>query len=174
MTVEQRKPVDLTERLARSRLKARREALQKGLTFPTKPSYDAPRLPTRLTERTDAEVMRALADFTRYQDFLATQLWEAEVNEHDLERHLEIAKARHLAKNWSGTSTDRVAIAKAEATLDEDVVAYEDELAVLRAKRKLYSILVENMQRDAAVISREISRRIGREPAERRSDRFSP
>ena len=118
--------------------------------------------------------MNLLVQFTRYQDHLAGQLVEVEIDEHSAESMLEVYKARHLAKGWGGSATDRVAIQKAQAVMDPEVRKFDDTLAQYKARRKLLGILVDSLQRDASVVSREISRRIGREGHERRVDRFTP
>jgi hypothetical protein len=117
--------------------------------------------------------MDLLTRLTRYQDYISGQLAEAEINEGSASTLLEVAKARHITSGWTGASDDRVAIVKAEALLDGEVRQADDALTQLKAKRKLYNVMVEALARDAAVVSREISRRIGRAPHEARSDRYS-
>lgn len=117
--------------------------------------------------------MRFLAKFTRFQDHLAGELVCAEIDESAATNFLEIARARHMAGNWTGPSSDRVAISKANATLDEDVQEAEQAVEAAKAKRKMYGVLVESLARDAAVVSRELSRRIGGQPIERRLSRHS-
>ena len=136
--------------------------------------YDLPRLPLNITDLDDPTLMNLLVQFTRYQDHLAGQLVEVEIDEHSAESMLEVSKARHLAKGWGGSATDRVAIQKAQAVMDPEVRKFDDTLAQYKARRKLLGILVDSLQRDASVVSREISRRIGREGHERRVDRFTP
>jgi hypothetical protein len=118
--------------------------------------------------------MNLLTKFTAYQSHLSGQLAEAEIDEHAAESMLEVEKARHLAKGWTGESTSRVAVQKANATMDPKIRQLSDELDVIKARRKLLGIMVDTQSRGASVVSREISRRIGREGHERRVDRFNP
>ena len=103
--------------------------------------------------------MELLVKMTRYQDHLAGQLIEAEIDESSASTLLELAKAKHLAGQWTGASSDRVAVQKAQALMDREVQEANGAYEQARAKRKLYSVLVESTARDAAVVSRELTRR---------------
>lgn len=165
--------VDLGKQIAQQRIKAKAALAKKGLELPRKPVFALPKLPTNLTDLDDHQVMRYLAKFTRFQDYLSGELALAEIDEGAAINFLEIARAKHMAGNWTGPSSDRVAISKANATLDEGVQAAEQKVEEVKAKRKMYGVLVETLARDAAVISRELSRRIGKDPVERRLHRHS-
>lgn len=117
--------------------------------------------------------MSLLVQFSRYEDHLSGQLAVAEVDESEAGHLLEVAKAAVLVRGWTGSSEDRVAIARAQAVLDPSVRAHEDAIRTVKAKRKLLAVLMESQGRDAAVVSRELTRRIGREPHQRRADRHS-
>lgn len=114
-----------------------------------------------------------MVKLTRYQDHISGLLVLAEINEGEAATLLEITKARHIVSGWTGDSSDRVAIVKAEGTIDPDVIEIDTRLQQLKAKRKVYAVMVEALQRDAGVASRELSRRIGRAPNEARSDKYS-
>ena len=100
-----------------------------------------------------------LVAMTRYQDHLAGQLVEAEIDESSASTLLELAKAKHLAGQWTGASGDRVAVQKAQALLDKEVQECISAYERARATRKLFGVLVESTARDAAVVSRELTRR---------------
>lgn len=127
-----------------------------------------------LTDLIDDQVIELLTKFTRYQDYVSGQLVEAEINESSAVNLLDVAKAQHMVGAWTGASTDRVTLSKAEALLDQRVKECSELLSQLKARRKLLGVMVEALARDAAVVSREISRRIGREGIERRVDHFKP
>jgi hypothetical protein len=162
-------------RTVRSTNSGQEGAGEKNLYLPKRPAgYDLPRLPTNLTDMDDASVMELLVKFTRYQDYMAGQLAQAEIDEHAAEHMLEVAKAKHLVEGWAGPSADRVAVSKAKALLDKDVEKCEEAFAVKKARRKLLNVMVETCARDAAVVSREITRQTGNAPVNRRVDRFTP
>ena len=164
--------VNATQMISNRRLKAKAALEKKGFDLPDRPRYDIPKLPLRLTEETDDNLMRLLVKFTRYQDHISGELAMVEIDEQAAETKLELAKNQYLADHWTGPSNDRVTVQKAEATLDTEVVKLTDAYAVLKAKRKLFVIMVDSMSRNAAVVSREITRRVGRADHERRSDRW--
>lgn len=152
----------------------KRQLLDRDFQLPLRPTYELPKLPLNLTDKIDDELMRIFIKLTRYQDHIAGELVSAEIDEHDYESQLEIAKARVVVANWTGASESRVAVAKAEAILDPGVRKIDDLLIEAKARRKILGVLADSVQRDAGVVSREISRRIGREGNDRRIDRYNP
>jgi len=165
---------DVTTELAKRRLHAKAQLKKSELAFPKRPSYDTPVLPERLTQLGDETIMRLLVRFTRYQDYATGLLVEAEIDERAAENLLDLVRAKRQIAAWGGSSTDRVTIAKAEAVVDPEVQSYTDALEMIRARRKLYGVIVEAMSRGAATVSREVTRRCARENVERRTDRMSP
>lgn len=113
-----------------------------------------------------------MVELTRWADFLGGRLALAEVHERGASYIVEVAEATAFVGSWRGLKDDRVTAAKAERTLDPDVAEARDALQVAYAKRKLYAAMFEAAQRDAAVVSRELTRRTEMEPATRRSDRW--
>lgn len=166
--------VDLTARISARREAAKAELEKKDLVLPGRPKYALPKLPLRLSDLDDHEMMQLMVRFTRYQDHLSGQLVEAEIDERSASGMLEYAKAKHLAKNWTGTSGDRVAVQKAEALMDPEVKEIGDAFDMHHARRKLLTILVESTDRDAAVVSRELTRRGHHAGHERRVDKWNP
>lgn len=66
-----------------------------------------------------------------------------------------------MIRDWGGTKDDRVAVAKASRVLDPDVAEQKQEVANRYAYRKLVAVLFTNIERDAALVSRELTRRTG-------------
>jgi hypothetical protein len=132
-----------------------------GLTFPSSPatSNDIPGLPDDLTLLDDGGLMDLFTQLTAWCDYVGTQHATATIDERDTERRLEVAEANAVTLNWGGTSGERVAIAKAKIALDPDVQALKKELQERYAYRKLVETLFTNLDRDAALVSRELTRR---------------
>jgi len=105
---------------------------------------------------------------------LAGQLALAEVDERYADALLTRLEAQALIRDWGGARDDRVTLAKAKRDGDPDVQAAQDELQVAYARRKLVQALVEASEKNVAVVSRELSRRIGNEPTDRRERRWTP
>lgn len=169
------KTVDVTAQLSARREKAEAALERKRLQLPRRPrDYDLPKLPNRLTDMGDEELMELFVHFVRYQDYLAGQLALVEIDEHTAENILEVVKAKHLIVGWTGESNSRVAVAKAQATLDPAVIEAQEVFETSKAKRKLFNVMVESLARDASVISREVTRRVGSHDQGGRVDRWRP
>ena len=165
--------VDLTQKISERRARVEAHLRKQDLYLPRRPRYELPRLPVQITEISDPELMSLLVQFTRYQDYVAGRNAVAEIEENAYEQQLDVAKARFLAETWTSPSQDRVNVSKAKALVDPEVQALSEAYEMARARRKLLTIMTESLARDAAVVSRELTRRVGREPTERRADRHS-
>lgn len=132
-----------------------------GLAFPAyQPNAaDIPGLPPDVTTLSDVQLMELFTQLTGWSDYVGTQHAMAVIDERDTERRLEVSEANAVTLNWGGTSGDRVAIAKAKIALDPDVQTLKKELQERYAYRKLIETLLTNLERDAALVSRELTRR---------------
>ena len=74
-----------------------------------------------------------------------------------------------MVSGWGGTK-DRVTVAKAERSLDPDVLERKQEVANRYAYRKMIGVLFINTEREAALVSRELTRRTGSYEAKPRRD----
>ena len=147
---------------------------QQGLRLPPKPSTDIPLLPGDITEMDDESLMTLFVELTSWNDYISTQVAAAQVDERSAQRILDVTEANATSAGWTGGKEDRVAIAKARISNDPAVVAARSSLDIRYAYRKLVEALSSNVERDAALISRELTRRTsGSAPALRRSNRWS-
>ena len=115
--------------------------------------------------------MTLFSEFTSWQNFAATKFAEAEVEETRAEAAVRYQEAIVMMQAPVG---DRVTVTKALMTGVPEVVAARDRVIQAYANRKMTSVVYGNCERVVSLISRELSRRIGREPTERRSMRWSP
>lgn len=163
----------------------RKAALIERLVLPPRPRFRGddgevqdgpPRVPLRLAELSDDDLMRLMAALTRWTDYFAGLLAITDVEERSASLLLEKAKALSLLKKWAGSGRDdRVTIAKAEVASDPEILEWERAYEDAHAKRKFTAVHFEAAERDAAVVSRELTRRVGRkESNERRVDRWQP
>lgn len=166
---------NLTAERRTAALEAEAELEREGLRLPPKPKFESPQVPTRLAELDDDTLMNLFVRLTRWADYLNGQLALAMIEERSAEGRLAIAEATALLGNWGGTKEDRVALSKAERDLVPEVVEHKDDLAIKYAKRKLIEVLFTSAERDSAVVSRELTRRVGRmEINERRVGKWTP
>lgn len=121
-------------------------------------------------EWSDHEVIREMQTFVRWADYLTVQLALAEITEAASERIYR--RVRDLAMLRIDAPKGQVQRAKADASLTDEVLEAEEEAAQAKAYRKIVAGLCENVERDAALLSRELSRRIGRDGPERRDRRW--
>lgn len=147
--------------------------IKKGFAIPNKPNYDIPTLPRDITELQDEDLMELFVFLTSWTDYLAPQVAVANIDEREAEREVSIIEANAMVSNWKGGSGDRVAIAKANILLDNNVVKAKQELDEKHAYRKLIETLLQNLERDAALVSRELTRRTSDNGVKQRARRYS-
>jgi hypothetical protein len=134
---------------------------KQGLALPLQPVDPIPPVPDSLSELGDGPLMELFAQLTAWAGFLGAQLAAAEIDERAAEAVLEAAEATAMVRDWGGTKDDRVAIAKAQRMNDPEVVERKQEVANRYAYRKLVGVLFINVERNAALVSRELTRRTG-------------
>lgn len=118
--------------------------------------------------------MSLFSEFTSWQAYAAVILAEAEVAEHQAEGAVRYVEATQMVATWGGTSKDKVTVAKAEQTVDPKVEAARQAFLNAYALRKMSAVMYQNTERAAALLSRELSRRIGAGPTTRRSTQWTP
>jgi acyl-CoA reductase-like NAD-dependent aldehyde dehydrogenase len=95
----------------------------------------------------------------------------AEIDERYADAVVEKIKALKSLEN-KGEKT--VSAAKAHAYADEDYLKALNEQQRAYAFRKLITAVYDNSERTAALLSRELTRRVNRDSRERRVDRWQP
>ena len=143
---------------------------KQGLSLPRQPDDRLPRVPDSLSELGDGPLMELFAQLTAWAGFLGAQLAAAEIDERAAEFVLEAAEATAMVRDWGGSGKDRVTVAKAERSLDPDVMEQKQEVANRYAYRKMIGVLFINTEREAALVSRELTRRTGSYEAKPRRD----
>ena len=94
---------------------------------------------------------------------------QAELDEEDTESRLGFTKAKYMI---AGTDDKGVGVTKvrAERDVDESVQRLTADLRVKRGVRKLATALLDSIDRQTKLLSRELSRRIGFQPIEGRKN----
>lgn len=143
---------------------------KQGFELPPKPG-DPVVLPTDVSELDSSDLMTSFALFTAWTDYASAQVGLAVVAEREAERQLEHAEA----KAWRDIPPKTpVTAAKAIVSLDRSVIESKQELDTAYAYRRLVSDLASRYERDAAVLSRELTRRTSESsPKMSRRDRWS-
>ena len=155
----------------RAQEKAKAKIEKEGLYLPEKPREDEiPEVYDDLADLSDADLMDELAIHTRWANYLNVQVAVAEITESSAQMILSRVRNVARVKSSGGSVTE----SKARADLEDEVVEAEQEFGDSYAYRKMIGVLYENCERNAAMISRELTRRIGREGPERRDRRWNP
>jgi hypothetical protein len=138
------------------------------------PEDEIPEVPRDITGTDDRDLMQIFARYVAWENFIAEELVRAEIEETRAESAHKIAEARFLAGYESSRKSGVVTEAKAAAKLDTAVGRAEQRRIMAYAKRKVLAVQQDSLQRTSAFLSRELSRRIGRDPVERRNARLNP
>lgn len=155
-------------RLGDRALEAKRQAERQRYDLPARPDEAMPVVPDDITEMYDHELLNMMTLLTRWAEHLGVQLAMAEVDERWAEAAMD--KARALALLGEDVPKD-VTRAKAKAYESEDYVKAEEDYHERMAYRKLVGVLYTNAERWSALLSRELTRRVNRDPRERRVER---
>lgn len=171
MTRYLQRPVTQEQRDKRKESFARAQLQQRGLDLPAKPPRDEPELPSDLTELDDGALMTLFGRMTTWTNYLAGQLAEAEVSEEFAEAALAKHKAIGAVRN-SGEKT--VTAAKARAYEDPSFLDAEAARLNAYAYRKLLAARFGSSDKKNTLISRELTRRVGRSDRDERNSRWNP
>jgi hypothetical protein len=166
---QRRTPQNLSVRLGVSSLAAQQELAKQGLgTAPERPGGEPPELPEELTELRDRELMALFSKLNRWSAHLAYQLSAAQVDERYAGLRVEKLTALAQIRNKGGS----VAAMKSSAWSDEDLVAAKEAEQEAYAYRKLVEALHSAVDGKSFVVSRELTRRIGRNDRDRRQEKY--
>lgn len=152
---------------SRSALEAARA---QGLNVPDKPADEMPEgLPSDLTALDDMELMRLYTELTGWAGYIGVQQSFAQTDERRIKRRLEFVETKALiqAKAQAAKITDARLLVKDDPAIQE----IHEKAASAEAYRKLIEALFVNCERDAGLVSRELTRRTS-SPDRGRRERF--
>lgn len=163
----------------------RKAQLIEQIGLPSKPRFTnedgevatvPPKVPLTLSELSDDDLMKLFVGLTRWTDYFGGLLAIEDVEERSANLIMEKAKALALLKaGGGGGRDDKVTYAKAAVAVDEEVTKFEAEYETAHARRRFAAVHFDASERDAALVSRELTRRIGRqETNDRRVARWTP
>jgi hypothetical protein len=146
-----------------------------GIDEPKAPEYQPPTLEPDIDDITDKQLMDLLVKFTRWTDYFQNQLAIEEIFEHHAEMEVRRLEGLFLTRHRPEKASEAVTWVRAQMETDPDIQTARDDLKVYYARRKLKGMLFESSERDAAVVSRELTRRTdAKSPGYRRADRGAP
>lgn len=141
------------------------------------PTVASPTLPEELDDVTDMQLINLMVAFTRWADYSQTRLAAAEIDESAAEEALAVARSLNLIRFMPSAEAlrkreDTMTGAKALVEQQADVVELRQHRLNAYAYRKTLQPRHDAFVRDAAVLSRELTRRTDRTPMENRSSRW--
>lgn len=146
-----------------------------GIDEPPAPDSQPPTLQTDIDDLTDKQLMDLFVRFTRWTDYFQNQLAIEEIYEHHAEMEIRRLEGLYLTRNRPEKASEAVTWVRASMETDPEIRHYRDALKLYYARRKLKQMLFESSERDAAVVSRELTRRTDvKNPGYRRADRGAP
>lgn len=142
-----------------------------GLWLPIAPEGEVPELPADITQIPDEELMRLLVVFNGWADYAAGVVAGFDSDEEDLERELNREKSAASLRN---SALRTVTAQKAAALSDPAVEKLGDEYQLVRGSRKFAAVVRDSAEHKGAIVSRELTRRVGRHDREARGNRWNP
>lgn len=170
---------DVSLLLAAETFLAKAELEKAGYRLPGRPLMDLPRLPRRVTDLDDDALMELFTQLTGWSAHIGGLLALHEVDERFADANYDLTWATVLtdcvASLTGRTRTESsVTVAKAEAVQHPNVRTARDHKDMVYARRKVFSIMFTNLERDSQLVSRELTRRLARHDREDRVARFRP
>jgi len=139
------------------------------------PDFKLPKLEPNLDDLTDQQLMALFVQLTRWADFFQYQLTIEEIYERLADGEVKKLEGLYMTANRPERASEAVTWVRAQMETDSAIQRARDVLKLYYARRKLKGMLFESAERDAAVVSRELTRRTdAKSPGYRRADRGAP
>jgi hypothetical protein len=119
----------------------------------------------------DDRLMQLFSEYVQWQNFAATEFALAEVQEERAEAAIRRIEAEGFVL---ADPKARVTDTRAAIKTTKEMQEAQDRRLDAYAARKLTGVMNANCERTAALLSRELSRRIGGADAQRRAARWTP
>ena len=149
------------------------DALTEQGFFHAAKQSEFPTMPKELTDLDGEELSHLFSSLTAWSNYIATQLSAAQVDERYAEKAVDSASARIMVTRMGQQTTgERVTAIKAEVAIDPKVLGLAEKLEDAYAYRKMIEVMFYNLERDTALVSREITRRSS-DFRSMRKDKFS-
>lgn len=130
-----------------------------GLTF-SKPVGDQIQLPADITSLASEELGELFTKLTAWTDYIASQLVYAQIEERSAMKKKDFLENKLLYERMGSQARgERVTAIKAEISQNPDLLSLDNDYEEKYAYRKLVEMLLNNHERDLALVSREITRR---------------
>jgi hypothetical protein len=175
-STRRRVPKNLTLELGLEAVRAQEELDRSGYRVPGRPLFDVPKIPLGVSSLSDDDLMRLFAELTRWTDHVGGQLVLQEISERYATSAYDLAYAQvYTSRMGKKPKTEGQSnLVRSETLADPDVVELRDTVDATYARRKVLGLMLSNLERDAQLVSRELTRRTSREARDVRVDRNRP
>jgi hypothetical protein len=130
-----------------------------GLNF-KKPANGQVELPADITDLSSDALGELFTRLTAWTDYIASQKVLAELEERASLKKKDFTENTMLIKRMGAqVKGERITAVKAEISINPELVELENDYEEKYAYRKLVEMLLNNHERDLALVSREITRR---------------
>jgi hypothetical protein len=143
-----------------------------GLELPIRPGGDSPYLDREIADLSDRRLMRLFAEVTAWANYAQGQAVIADAEEERLEALLKRRKTMGMLGEWDINPKMTVTQARARAQEDASLYDLEEEFLAARALHKLTEMVFKRFDRDASLLSRELTRRTEMANKEGRAGRW--
>lgn len=140
-----------------------------GMSLPSKPKLELPTVEEDFTEVSDQSLMETFRQLTVWSNYVNGALALAATKAETAEKILRRVRAGAVVVSDAKTVT----MAEAEAEALPEVIQAKDDYDQRNAYRRMLRVVAENLARDTALISRELTRRVGSAPYSGRTDKWS-
>lgn len=132
---------------------------KQGFALPAKPGANRPELPDDLSSLGDEDLTQLMKEFTAWGDYASAQVGLATVAEREAEMELDLVTAQVWQTTLSIEPKMSVTVLRTIALTNEGVAKARDNYENARAYRTMMSGVAEQFEKDALVLSRELTRR---------------
>ena len=130
-----------------------------GLNFSTRMEINIPSVPLDLTELDDEGLMQLFAELTAYANFLSAQYSCALIDEKNAEQSLDLVESKKFIDAHDANKKETITLTKARLSTDPEIIVMREAVSAKYAYKKLIEVMVNNVDRNTQLVSRELTRR---------------
>jgi hypothetical protein len=130
-----------------------------GFQFRTRMSMQLPEVPDDVTELDDEGLMRLFGELTAYANFLTAQYACAVIDEKNAVQMLDFEESKHYISSYETNKKETVTIMKARMATDPTIMHLREASSAKYAYKKLIEVMVNSVERNTQLVSRELTRR---------------
>ena len=130
-----------------------------GFQFNTRMDMRIPDVPEDITELDDEGLMRLFGELTAYANFLTAQYACAVIDEKNADQALDFEESKNYISAYEANKKETVTIMKARMATDPNIIHLREALSAKYAYKKLIEVMVNNVDRNTQLVSRELTRR---------------